>query len=89
VPTDVWPRILSTAIVEGDDRSASVELAFLAAEHFGIKHEAADEVARDVARDVARSVAQRREVGRSLGASAQECDRMASAFEHDDLAALT
>jgi serine/threonine-protein kinase HipA len=85
VPTDVWPRILSTAIVEGDDRSASVELAFLAAEHFGIKHEAADEVARDVAR----SVAQRREVGRSLGASAQECDRMASAFEHDDLAALT
>ncbi len=33
VPTDVRPRILSTAIVEGEDRSASMDLAFMAAEH--------------------------------------------------------
>lgn len=85
VPTDVRPRILSTAIVEGEDRSASIDLAFMAAGHFGIKDEEADEVAREVAR----SVAQWRKVGRSLGASDRECDRMASAFEHDDLAALT
>jgi serine/threonine-protein kinase HipA len=31
VPADVGPRILSTAIVVGDDRSASLELAFGAA----------------------------------------------------------
>ncbi len=85
VPTDVRPRILSTAIVEGEDRSASMDLAFMAAEHFGIKGKEADEVAKEVARSVARW----RQVGKSLGASVRECDRMASAFEHDDLAALT
>ena len=85
VPTDVRPRILSTAIVEGDDRSASMELAFLTAEHFGIKGKEAEEIAREVAG----AVAQWREIARGLGASNRECDRMASAFEHDDLAALT
>jgi serine/threonine-protein kinase HipA len=84
VPTDVRPRILSTAIVEGEDRSASMDLAFLAAEHFGIK----DDEAREIARDVARAVAQWRETARRLGASESECDRMASAFEHEDLATL-
>ena len=85
VPTDVRPRILSTAIVEGDDRSASMELAFLAAEHFGIK----DKEAEEIAREVAGAVVQWREIALGLGASNRECDRMASAFEHDDLAALS
>lgn len=84
VPTDVGPRILSTAIVEGDDRSASLELAFLAAGHFGLE---SDE-ARAIASRVGNAVSQWRVVARSLGASERECDRMASAFEHEDLRSL-
>jgi len=85
VPTDIRPRILSTAIVEGEDRSASMDLAFLAAKHFGIE----DHEAKDIAQEVARAVAQWRDVARNLGASGKECDRMATAFEHDDLAAAS
>ena len=85
VPTDVGPRVLSTAIVEGDDRSAAMDLAFNAAPHFGLE----DHEARRIAEEVARAAAQWRKVARGLGASEAECDRMASAFEHDDLASLT
>ncbi|MEX2048788.1 MAG: type II toxin-antitoxin system HipA family toxin [Gemmatimonadota bacterium] len=85
VPTDVGPRILSTAIVEGNDRSASIELAFLAARHFGLE----SEEAQVIAQQVARAVAEWRQVARALGASGAECDRMASAFEHEDLAAFS
>lgn len=81
VPTDVSPRILSTALVEGEDRSASLELAFEAAAHFGIVLDRA----REVATEVARAVSQWRDVARSLGATAAERDRMATAFEHEDL----
>lgn len=84
VPTDIRPRVLSTAIVEGDDRSASIELAFLAAEHFGLENAEAKEIATRVAS----AVAQWREVARGLGASKRECDRMATAFEHEDLWSL-
>jgi serine/threonine-protein kinase HipA len=84
VPTDVRPRMLSTSIVEGDDASASIDLAYLAAAHFGIgKGEA-----RGIALQVARAVAQWRKVARAMGASEAECDRMASAFEHEDLASF-
>ncbi len=85
VPTDVRPRILSTAIVEGGDRSASMDLAFRVAEHFGIK----DHVAKDIAQEVAHAVAKWRDVAAGLGASKRESDRMATAFEHDDLAAAS
>jgi serine/threonine-protein kinase HipA len=83
VPTDVRPRILSTAIVEGEDRSAAMDLAFVAARHFGISEVSA----KSLARQVASAVAQWRETARGLGASDHECDRMASAFEHEDLSA--
>ena len=36
---------------------------------------------------LARAAVRWRDVARSLGASNHECDRMASAFEHDDLSA--
>lgn len=84
VPTDVSPRILSTAIVEGNDRSASMDLAFLAAAHFGLE----DDEAQEIAEQVARAVTQWRSVARALRASERECDRMASAFEHEDLASF-
>ena len=85
VPTDVRPRVLSTAIVEGDDRSASIELAFLAAGHFGLE----DAEAQEIATEVATAVAQWRDVARGLGASRGECDRMATAFEHEDRRSLS
>lgn len=85
VPTDIRPRILSTAIIEGEDRSASMDLAFLAAEHFSIE----DREARRIAREVAQAVAQWRDVAEGLGASQRECDRMATAFEHEDFAAAS
>lgn len=84
VPTDVGPRVLSTAIVEGDDRSASIELAFGVAGHFGLE----DAEAHEIAARVGKAVAQWRDVARGLGASNRECDRMATAFEHEDLRSL-
>ncbi len=82
VPTDIRPRVLSTAILDGEDRSAAMELAYKAADHFGIS----PDEARAIAREVATAVAGWRAASRALGASKGECDRMASAFEHDDLA---
>jgi len=81
VPTDVRPRILSTSIGEGEDRSASIDLAFEVAGHLGLR----DGAAREIATEVAAAVARWRDVARGLGASGGDCDRMASAFEHDDL----
>lgn len=80
VPTDIRPRVLSTAIAEGDDRSASIELAFLVAGHFGLEKAEAKEIAARVGT----AVAQWRDVAQGLGASKGECDRMATAFEHED-----
>lgn len=81
VPIDISPRILSTSISESEDRSASMDLAFLVAAHFGLS----DSEAKSTARIVARAVSKWRQVARSLGATDRECDRMATAFEHEDL----
>lgn len=80
VPVDVKPRVLTTAINE-DDTTASLELAFEVAGYFELK----DREARQVAVEVANSVsAWRREAARHA-LSKNEIDRMASAFEHEDL----
>lgn len=80
VPVDVRPRILSTAI-DPDDPSASLELAFAAAGYFGID----PKDARSTARDVGTVVAGWRRYADEAGLGRAEIDRMASAFEHDDL----
>jgi serine/threonine-protein kinase HipA len=82
VPLDVKPRVLSTTIAL-DDPTASLDLAFEVGEYFGLK---ATE-AREIAREAARSVRAWRKEAAKLGLAAAEIDRMASAFEHDDLAA--
>jgi serine/threonine-protein kinase HipA len=82
VPTDIRPRILSTAILDGDDRSAAMSLAYEAAAHFGIRKSDA----RESARSIAHTVSRWRAVALELGATKRACDRMASAFEHTDLA---
>jgi serine/threonine-protein kinase HipA len=80
-PIQIKPRILSTAITEAD-ATASLDLAFEVAEHFGLKPKAA----KAIAREVGKAVSGWRPAAKSVGLTANEIDRMASAFEHKDLA---
>ncbi|MEI8123263.1 MAG: type II toxin-antitoxin system HipA family toxin [bacterium] len=84
MPVDVKPRVLCTEIEFGD-ASASLDLALRVAEYFEVKsHEA-----RQVVREVGQSVASWRKVAVRIGIPPREIERMASAFEHSDLAAAT
>ncbi len=80
VPVDLKPRFLSTA-VDLDDNEASIQLALSVAEHFALDGDSA----RVIAREVARSVSEWRRVATNLGLQGGAIERMASAFEHDDL----
>lgn len=80
VPVDVKPRILSTAI-DPDDPSASIDLAFEAAEYFGLNQRDA----KANASEVAAAVSHWRKEAQNAGLTKAEIDRMASAFEHEDL----
>jgi len=82
VPTDIKPRVLTTAI-DMDDGTASLKLAYDVASYF----ELAAEEARAIVRDVGTSVSSWRKEAFRLGLSNAEAERMASAFEHDDLKA--
>lgn len=82
VPVDIKPRILTTAIDE-DDNSASFELAVSVAEYFELDKKAA----RIIGAEVGQAVASWRQEAARHGLSKPEIDRMASAFEHDDLKA--
>ncbi len=80
VPLDIKPRILTTAISE-DDNTASLALAMEVAGYFEID----DAKARGIAAQVGKAVAKWRDEAARLGIKKEEIDRMASAFEHDDL----
>ena len=80
VPLDVRPRILTTAITL-DDGTASLELAFDVADYFGVS--AAE--ARRIAGEVGLAVSHWRDEATRIGIERGIVDRMASAFEHDDL----
>jgi serine/threonine-protein kinase HipA len=80
VPVDIRPRILSTAINE-DDATASLDLALDVAGYFGLSVEKAREIASEVGKGVARW----RSEAERYGLKRTEIDRMASAFEHQDL----
>jgi serine/threonine-protein kinase HipA len=82
VPTDMKPRVLTTAI-NLEDGTASLRLAYDVASYF----ELTAEEAREVARDVGNAVSSWRGEASRLGVGNAEIDRMASAFEHDDLRA--
>jgi len=82
VPTDIKPRILTT-MIDLDDGTASLTLAYDVASYFELKREEARAIAREVAGAIARWRAEAKKAG--LGNS--EIERMASAFEHDDLKA--
>lgn len=80
VPVDVKPRILSTAVNE-DDATASLTLALGVAGYF----ELTDPEAQEIVGLVGRAVATWRAEAARHGLSKAAIDRMASAFEHDDL----
>jgi len=81
VPVEVKPRVLSTAI-SLDDGTASLELAMEVAGYFELKAARA----REIAGEVGAAVGEWRGVAAKFGLSVAEMERMASAFEHRDLA---
>jgi serine/threonine-protein kinase HipA len=82
VPTDIKPRILTTTI-DLDDGTASLKLALQVASYFEL---GGDEVYK-IAGQVGQAVAAWRREAKKLGLTLPEIDRMASAFEHQDLKA--
>lgn len=82
VPVDIKPRVLATAI-DLDDGTASLDLALNVAGYFEL-----DEAqTREIAKEVGQAVSSWREEAAHLGLASGQIDRMASAFEHDDLRA--
>ena len=80
VPTDLKARVLTTNI-DLDEGTCSLELLEAASEFFALTQAQA----RSVIREVATVTATWRDTAREVGARAAEIDRMASAFEHDEL----
>ncbi len=84
VPIDVKPRIHSLAIDEFDG-TASLDTAMGVAPMFGIL----EGEARAIAAEVGRAVRGWRDVAARIGLTANQVDRMCSAFEHEDLRAAS
>lgn len=80
VPTDIKPRVLSTAINE-DDNTASLALAMEVSGYFELDAGKAGEIAAQVGKTVSKW----RDEAARHGLTKHEIDRMASAFEHEDL----
>ncbi len=82
VPTDIKPRVLTTAIdLEGQDSLAEIALEVAAYFELGAG------AARQIAAEVGQAVARWRKVAAKVGLTPGEIDRMASAFGHEDLKA--
>lgn len=84
VPVYIAPRELRTAIDE-QNATASLGLALSVSEYFGLDAT----TARAIAAEVGEAVANWRAEAKRIGLTAGEVERMASAFEHADLAAAT
>lgn len=80
LPTDIKPRILSTAINE-DDTTASLAVAMEVAGYFQLDAKKS----RDIAAQVGKAVSKWRAEAVRHGLKQAAIDRMASAFEHEDL----
>ena len=80
VPTDLRARVLTTSI-DLDEGTCAVDLLEAASEYFALT----PVQARSMIGEVASVTATWRDTARAVGAPATEIDRMASAFEHDDL----
>jgi serine/threonine-protein kinase HipA len=82
VPVDIKPRVLATAI-DPDDGTASLDLARGVARYF----ELSDKQAREIIKAVGKAVSGWRKEAARLGLVPAQIDRIASAFEHEDLEA--
>ncbi|MCU7943530.1 MAG: type II toxin-antitoxin system HipA family toxin [Candidatus Thiodiazotropha sp. (ex Cardiolucina cf. quadrata)] len=82
VPTDIKPRVLTTAI-DLDDGAASLDLAMSVVGYFELD----ESKAHAIAAEVGMAVRTWREEASRMGLTPAEIDRMASAFEHEDLKA--
>jgi serine/threonine-protein kinase HipA len=80
VPSDLKARVLSTCI-DLQESTCSLELVQEAAGYFGLPLPKA----RSIIKEVSAATATWRSVAKEVGARPSETDRMASAFEHDDL----
>ncbi len=80
VPTDLKARVLSTRI-DLQESTCSLELVQEAAGYFGLSLPKA----RTIIKEVAAATATWRTIAKEVGARPPEINRMASAFEHDDL----
>lgn len=81
LPVDVKPRYHALTLNEADDES-SIDTAMSVARRFGLKQEAA----RMIAAEVGVAVLAWREVAADNDLTGAQIERMASAFEHEDLA---
>jgi serine/threonine-protein kinase HipA len=84
MPTDVKPRIHALAIDEIDG-TASLDTAFQIAPMFGMT----EKDARAIAAEVGSAVAGWRDAAARFGIASDNVERMASAFDHEDLRAAT
>jgi serine/threonine-protein kinase HipA len=84
VPVDVKPRILCTAI-DIEDTSASLDLALSVADYFDLK----PDQAKSIAAEVGIAVSGWRREAKKAGITDSEINRMASAFDHEDLRKAT
>ena len=80
VPTDIKARVLTTNI-DLDEATCSLDLLEEASEYFALTLAQA----RAIIKEVATVTATWRETASSVGARSAEINRMASAFEHEDL----
>ena len=80
MPTDIKARVLTTNI-DLDEGTCSLDLLEGASAFFALTLAQA----RTVIKDVATVTATWRETAKAVGARSAEINRMASAFEHDDL----
>jgi serine/threonine-protein kinase HipA len=79
-PIEIRPRILTTAI-DYDNRAASLEIALKVIKEFRLNKRQANKIVKDIVR----AVKQWRKIALSFGLSKKAVDRMASAFEHEDM----
>ena len=80
VPIDVKARVLTTNI-DLDEGTCSLDLLEASCEYFALTLDQA----RGIIKEVAGATTTWRDVAKTAGARASEIDRMASAFEHEDL----
>lgn len=80
VPVDIKPRILSL-MIDDRDNSASFDLTVEVGDYFGL----VEDDMRAVVTDLVNSISTWKDEARRIGISVEEINRMATAFEHDEM----